>query len=116
MASGHPSGFAARSRVPIPEPEWCLPYPVDKICGENVGIAVGFAVFLICFMLVPAIIAKLKQHDDESEPKVQVNAPVVSTKAKTVQPPQEKAAADDDNDAEKTAKKKDVKKEDKKTK
>ncbi|KAF0751346.1 hypothetical protein DYB28_002488 [Aphanomyces astaci] len=99
----------SRSRVPVPAAEYCLPSPVNNICGENVWITAGFALFLVVFLLLPTILKSLKQDDPKptrtttSGKKGGVDvpnpsSPVVSTKAKTVQPPQEKTSAGDDGD------------------
>ncbi|ETV99500.1 hypothetical protein H310_08174 [Aphanomyces invadans] len=78
MAS-HPP-FPRRTRVPVPTAEFCLPAPVNSICGENVWITAGFALTL-----------KREEH----QPGINVSSPVVSTKAKAVQPPQELSSAGD---------------------
>ncbi|RHY30894.1 hypothetical protein DYB32_003933 [Aphanomyces invadans] len=91
MAS-HPP-FPRRTRVPVPTAEFCLPAPVNSICGENVWITAGFALFLVVFLLLPTIFRTLKR--EEHQPGINVSSPVVSTKAKAVQPPQELSSAGD---------------------
>ncbi|KDO24766.1 hypothetical protein SPRG_09627 [Saprolegnia parasitica CBS 223.65] len=72
-----------RQRRVVDEP-YCLPYPVSSICGVNVGIVVGFVLFLIVFILLP------KLRMSTQPPMVHEVAtrlvPSMPTEDKTVQP------------------------------
>ncbi|OQR98114.1 hypothetical protein ACHHYP_09182 [Achlya hypogyna] len=68
----------------VEDEAYCLPYPVASICGVNVGIVVGFFLFLMVFILLP------KLRTSTTPPMVHEVAtrlvPAMPTTENTVQP------------------------------
>jgi hypothetical protein len=72
-------GNNRHERVAIPDP-YCLPYPVNNICGINVGIVVAFVLFLIVFMVLPKM--TVRKSTEALSKSHEVARPVVVAKKK----------------------------------